>query len=75
MAALSAPIPLSVPIVCLSTETELLDNASVSLDVGLLEIVQELTSLTYEAEKGTARHNVFLVLLHVLSEVIDTVGK
>ena len=72
---MGAPIPLTVPIVCLSTETELLDNASVSLDVGLLEIVQDLTSLTYEAEKGTARDNVLLVLLHVLREVIDTVGK
>ena len=72
---MSAPIPLSVPIVFLSTETELLDKVSVSLDVGLLEIIQHLTSLTYEAEKGTACDNVLLVLLHVLREVIDTVGK
>ena len=35
----------------LSTETELLDDLSVSLDVNLLEVVQNLTSLTYEAEK------------------------
>jgi hypothetical protein len=75
MAAVRAPIPLSVPIVFLSTETELLDKVSVSLDVGLLEIIQHLTSLTYEAEKRTARYNVLLVLLHVLREVIDTVGK
>ena len=59
----------------LSTETELLDNVSVSLDVGPLEVVQELTSLTYEAKEGTACDNVLLVLLHVLREVIDTVGK
>ena len=59
----------------LSTETELLDNASVSLDVDLLEIVQDLTSLTDEAEKGTTRDNVLLVLLHMLGKVSDTVGK
>ena len=35
----------------LSTETELLDDISVSLDVNFLEVVQNLTSLTYEAEK------------------------
>ena len=59
----------------LSTETELLDNASVSLDVDLLEIVQDLTSLTDETEKGTTRDNVLLVLLHMLGKVSDTVGK
>ena len=75
MAAVRAPIPLSVPIVFLSTETELLDNASVSLDVRLLEVIQHLTSLTYEAEKGTACYNVLLVLLHVLCKVSDTVGE
>lgn len=64
----------SFPIV-LSTESELLDKTSVSLDVRLLEIVQNLTSFTYETEKGTACYNVFLVLLHMLCEVIDTVGK
>ena len=64
----------SFPIV-LSTEPELLDKTSVSLDVRLLEIVQNLTSFTYETEKGTACDNVFLVLLHMLCEVIDTVGK
>ena len=59
----------------LSTETELLDNASVSLDVDLLEVVQDLTSLTDETEKGATRNDVFLVLLHMLGKVSDTVGK
>ena len=67
--------PFPVPIERLSTETELLDNASVSLNVRLLEIIQHLTSFTHETEKGTACDNVLLVLLHMLCEMIDTVGK
>jgi len=59
----------------LSTETELLDDISVSFDVGLLEIIQNLTSFTYEAKKGTTGNGVLLVLLHMLCEVTDTVGK
>ena len=59
----------------LSTETELLNDLSVSLDVNLLEVVQQLTPFTYEAKKGTTRNDVFLVLLYMLCEVIDTVGK
>ena len=59
----------------LSTETKLLDDASVSLNVNSLEVVQQLTSFTYKAEKRTTGYNVFLVLLHMLCEVIDTVGK
>ena len=48
---------------------------SVSLDVCLLEIIQNLTSFTYKTEKAAACNNVFLVLLHVLCKVSDTVGK
>ena len=59
----------------LSTETKLLDDASVSLDVNFLEVVQQLTPFTYETEKSTTGNHVFLVLLHMLCEVIDTVGK
>ncbi len=67
-------IPQLFPI-CLSTETELLDDMAVSLNVHLLEVVQDLAALTDEAEKGTTRDNVLLVLLHVLGKVSDTVGK
>ena len=35
----------------LSAETKLLDDVPVSLDVNLLEIVQNLTTLTYKAKK------------------------
>ncbi len=60
---------------CLSAETQLLDDSSVSLDVNLLKVVQELTTLRDQAKKAAARYHVFLVLLHVLCKVSDTVGK
>jgi hypothetical protein len=60
---------------CLSAETQLLDDSPVSLDVHLLKIVQKLTALTDQAEKGTTGDHVLLVLLHVLGKVSDTVGK
>ena len=59
----------------LSTETELLDDLTVSLNVHGLEIIQDLAALTDEAEKGTTGDHVLLVLLHVLGKVSDTVGK
>jgi hypothetical protein len=60
---------------CLSTETQLLDDSPVSLDVDLLEVVQKLTPLGDKTKKGTAGSDVLFVLLHVLGEVSDTVGK
>lgn len=59
----------------LSTEAELLDDCPVSLDIHFLEVIQKLTSFTYETEKSTTCYNVFLVLLYVLSKVSDTVGE
>ena len=52
----------------LSTETELLDDLTVSLNVHRLEIIQDLAALTDEAEKGTTGDHVLLVLLHVLGK-------
>jgi len=59
----------------LSTETKLLDDASVSLDVDFLEVVKDTTPLTYELKKRTTGHVVLLVVLKVLGKVSDTVGK
>ena len=60
---------------CLSAETQLLDDSPVSLDVHFLKIVQKLTALADQAKKAAARYHVFLVLLHMLGKVSDTVGK
>ena len=59
----------------LSTETKLLDDIPVSLDINPLEIIQNLTTLTYKAKKATTCNHVFLIILHVLGKVSDTVGK
>ena len=59
----------------LSTEAKLLDDSPVSLDIHFLEIIQKLTSFTYETKKTAACYNVFLVLLNVLGKVSDTVGE
>ena len=37
--------------ICLSTETELLDDIPVSLDVLLFEVIKETAPLAYELEK------------------------
>ena len=69
------PIPRVFLSSNLSAETQLLDKRPVSLDVHLLKVVQKLTALTDQAEKGTTGGYVLLVLLHVLGKVSDTVGK
>ena len=69
------PIPRVFLFSNLSAETQLLDKCPVSLDVHLLKVVQKLTALTDQAEKGTTGGYVLLVLLLVLGKVSDTVGK
>ena len=63
------------PILCLSAETQLLDDSPVSLDVDLLKVVQKLTALADQAKKRAACYNVLFVILHMLCKVSDTVGK
>ena len=46
---------------CLSAETQLLDDSSVSLDVNLLKVVQELTTLRDQAKKGLSGEPVSLL--------------
>ena len=60
---------------CLSAETQLLHDSPVSLDVHFLKVVQKLTALADQAKKAAARYHVFLVVLHMLRKVSDTVGK
>ena len=59
----------------LSTETEFLDDISVSLDIDFLEIIKNTTSLTDQFQKRKTCYMVFLVVLQVLGKVSDTVGK
>ena len=59
----------------LSTETEFLDDISVSLDIGFLEVVKNTTSLADQLQQGKTGYMVFLVVLQVFGKVSDTVGK
>ena len=70
----AAALKPSVSLV-LSTEAELLDNTSVPFDVDLFQIVEGLTSLTDQTEKGALGVVVLLVVFKVLGKVSDTVGK
>ena len=59
----------------LSTETEFLDDISVSLDIDFLEVVKNTTSLADQLQKRKTCYMVFLVVLQMLGKVSDTVGK
>ena len=75
MVPLQGTDPFGFLSVRLSTEAELLDDLPVSLDIDFLEVIQELTALTDQAEKGTAGDHVLLVLFHMLGKMSDTVGE
>ena len=53
-------------------QTQSLNDSTVAVDVALLQVVQEGTTLTYETSQGTLGAVVLAVLLHVLGEVLDT---
>ena len=59
----------------LLTEVEGLNDCAVALDVNLLEVHQQLTTLTYKAQKCALGTEVVLVALEVLSKVADTVRE
>lgn len=59
----------------LLTEVERLDNRAVTLDVNLLQVLQQLAALTYEAQQRTLRTEVVPVVFEVLSKVADTVRE
>ena len=59
----------------LSTEIELLDKASVSLNVDFFQIIEESPSLTYKLQKRTLGVVILPVLFQMLGKVSDTVGK
>ena len=70
----SRELPSSLPRGLLA-EVQRLDNRAVALDVDLLEVLQQLAALTYQAQQGALGSEVVLVALEVFSKVVDTVGK
>src|SRR5690349_9319216 len=56
-----------------TTKAETLDDGAVSVDVGLLQVVEQTTTLADEQQQTTTAVVVVLVLLEVLGEVADAV--
>jgi hypothetical protein len=59
----------------LTSDSQLRDDLTVPLDVGLLQVVQQPTPLTDELQKATTGVVVLLVDLEVLGEVPDALGE
>ena len=55
----------------LSTETEFLNDSTVTVDVLLCEVVEHTTTLTYEHLHRTACSVILVVCAEVISEVSD----
>lgn len=59
----------------LLAETESLDDSAVAVDVLLLEVREETTTLTYELHEGAVGGIILVVSLNVLCEVLDAVSE
>ena len=59
----------------LLSETQLLNDSTVALDVGLLEVYKKVSSVSYHLLKSAAAVVVLVVGLEVLGKVLDSVGK
>ena len=59
----------------LLTQTKSLDKCTVTIDVLVVEILQELTTATYHLGQCTSGAEVLVVLLQVLGEVLNTIGE
>ena len=59
----------------LLSETKLLNDRTVAVDVGLLEITEKVSSVTNHLLQTSAAVMVLVIVLEVLGEVLDSVGK
>ena len=59
----------------LLTEVKSLNDCAVTLDVNLLQLHKQLTTLTNNAQQRSLWAEVVTVALHVLGKVVDTVGE
>ena len=65
-----SPLPLS-----LLAQVQLLDDGTVTCDIGLLEVAKEVTSVTDHLQHTTAAVMVLVVCLEVLGQSVDAMGK
>ena len=59
----------------LLTKVEVLNDCAVALDINLLQILQQLATLTYQTQKCALGTEVVLVAFEVLCKVADTVRE
>ena len=57
------------------TETKILNDPAVSIDVRPLEVIQESATLAHHLEQSSPAVMIFGVLLEVVGEVVDTLSE
>jgi len=67
--------PFRTPLGCLLSQVQLLDDGTVAVDVYLLEVTEEITSVTDHLEQTAAAVVVLHVGLQVLGQAVDAVGQ
>ncbi len=69
-------LPFRTPsLLTLLSEVQLLDDCTIAVDVNLLQITEEITSVTDHLQKTAAAVVVLHVGLQVLGQVVDAVGQ
>ncbi len=59
----------------LLSESELLNYCAVTLNIGILEILEKVTSLTYHLEKSATAVEVLLIVSEMRVEVVDSLSE
>jgi hypothetical protein len=62
-------------IVCLITETQLLNELAVRLDVSTPQVIQEPFALAYHLQEAATTVMILAVLTKMVREVIDALGQ
>lgn len=72
---LHPPLPVQAVTEALLTQTELLDDRTVTSDIGLLEVCEKVSSVTDHLEKAATAVVILVVRLHVFGQIVDAVGQ
>jgi len=59
----------------LLSQVQLFDDRAVTLDIGLLQVAQKVSSVTDHLQKAAAAVVVLVIGLQMLGEVVDSVGQ
>ena len=62
-------------VLILLSEIQLLDDRTVALDVGLLEVAEKISSVADHLKKSAAAVVVLVIVLEVFSQIVDSVGQ